>query len=1384
MKLSVTARDQTCCLVHHFGQEEEESQRQLFVELVRNLYLGQWEIASACHEHLCKQRKHHGKSVHLQTLLCDHCVKIPQAYSSTTGRSTISPNEGNSLGISIGSRSVPSPHHLSWLCLMNLKKTGFEMTQYGDAVQFRLMLEQTHECEPSAAIIKEIYDCYSSFHGVSAATNASPSRLSEESLSLIERIIDRDIILGHQIICRLTAQQTQVVHNAALQHVYLRCMRRHLALINRAQTGISGDSAAVNPSFSFVCKLLSLLNAEVARSCSEPVCELFEEVLDATERVGESSLAHRPIADDVCAALLRVDDSFLVDEYLKLEDERFGRCPPQRARTTTELTRRSSGEDNPNVASASLVSWREIFLSCLRGKTHFLEDVLLNCLESVLRHDYEALRHLLAPPAFSRLRPLVVLLSWRMCDDVSNLTKLIKTIWPPDETPPLTDASLQRGVDRLSNELEVINWCMSKIRTSKLPVATDTYQRAQNLLHCMEDNSVLYVLHYMGMIGRVPHRDIYELLREKRASVTMAEADAGVSIYSAFCAVQAVMDAIFHSTAIEHKIQAEFRRSRRNSENCKSDLCKSVSHESQDCERTRSACVGIDTSGSKVRYDEMDMQAQARDEYQQLYTKHVMMALQCARSAITAVNPLAYRRVHSQFSRLETLENIFSLLFVRYKDLHDSVLPPGDATEEGGNGDEERSRRSFETSLDSIVFEQHLSVSEKQVAPATLTVEQHSQANSSDSTGEHTATTSADVHAGPGGGGGATDQCFLPLNDERSSEGDCQGAPYVGYSSSRSVSSLNGYSTGFLCNALLARDLLHLLKDCVDELKVTETTRSQQPAPSRPSERERPQAPTKPELVTDSERAPPQEPNEPAFVTYSERAPLQEPNEPAFVTHSERAPPQEPNEPALVTHSEGAPPQMPSESALDAGMKTASRDVISPTLSTPLKDSTLQARLSCLSRLVSEALWRYRLVTDSGIPDAVGVISISEPRLERSDDGEEDEEAEEWTKPRYRRRHKHAGVINAHSSSSASKSASQDGESQSGGQDGGRRTRRKSLRRQRGSHRNLQPRNSIVSEMLASRETLLNVCLLKGNYLQAKQVIKMCDMDEHPAVYEVGFLEHQEMAARKIMNAEMRHKATQLQGDNYSGKDSVSSIARVAASGLAVTLISRVAEELLHHSTPCVSLTHHQAAALLSLGVFRAGEEPAMVVADLGVASSGTHDGSLRLLDLATRKLSAAGSLQTSGGGGGGNATFSGFLARLVALGGALDGRRSVAHALTCGTFSPHAEMRRHQVAVVDGLQQWGRAALACLHRGVATRRGGEPSDDARSLQRPGKQLFRRFRRTRHQARDSIHDIVRRCSYGSSGCGNVSSNSSRNTGIAIAVAVVATSVVVLAVIWV
>ncbi|XP_028932164.1 zinc finger FYVE domain-containing protein 26 isoform X2 [Ornithorhynchus anatinus] len=185
-----------------------------------------------------------------------------------------------------------------------------------------------------------------------------------------------------------------------------------------------------------------------------------------------------------------------------------------------------------------------------------------------------------------------------------------------------------------------------------------------------------------------------------------------------------------------------------------------------------------------------------------------------------------------------------------------------------------------------------------------------------------------------------------------------------------------------------------------------------------------------------------------------------------------------------------------------------------------------EGRLQRFSKVLSEAQWRYKVAT--GIRSTDGRDRTADPSLENTS-GEP-----------------------STSTSEGSVSASAGG----GAAEGRTRSR---------------PRDPLVPVMLSPPESLLASCVLRGNFLEAHQVVFTFGLKSSPGAGELTFMERYQEAIRELARVEQNIESQASDGGGPSsahrkaggGRSTLQAIGSAAAAGMVFYSISDVTDKLL-----------------------------------------------------------------------------------------------------------------------------------------------------------------------------------------------------------------------------
>ena len=311
-------------------------------------------------------------------------------------------------------------------------------------------------------------------------------------------------------------------------------------------------------------------------------------------------------------------------------------------------------------------------------------------------------------------------------------------------TPPqvsLSQPLLYEGCCRLAFQVELVQWCLDKTRphlrsstsTSSLPPTSTPHHhshRAGDMFKGLETHSVLYILHHYTPLSALDPLEVVEILKHRPRVPTLSmaitpppqfsrgptplkpphesntspmssavntpqrqhqqggklkpEQERDITIFRSFCTLKLVMDALWAAVQISSGIYPAFSGKEERGEGEKGgergegerggkETAKEGDTQSQKKKRAPAARK-LEFGEDAIKDDEHVMN-EAKDGsssilgptlslQDQVYSKLVLDKLQEAKTYLSMIYPLNYR--------LEILENVFSLLFLTSEDV--SVL--------------------------------------------------------------------------------------------------------------------------------------------------------------------------------------------------------------------------------------------------------------------------------------------------------------------------------------------------------------------------------------------------------------------------------------------------------------------------------------------------------------------------------------------------------------------------------------------------------------------------------------------------------------------------------------------------------------------------------------
>ncbi|NXW43474.1 ZFY26 protein, partial [Nyctiprogne leucopyga] len=666
--------------MHCFGNEDEVSLERLFGFFCECVRRGDWELAQACVPQLSQG---HGDGPEKVEAILQALVACP-------------------MGVRWGQNS--SPWRTAWLWLLVLEKWLARNQKTIPVVlqretEFLMFLEELQE-DVSEEVLKELFEafeCTQNKHITDRRRDDCSHRFSLDVVSALRKLLLR---APHRAKALLEFfQEEQGTHSSSLQqyfslqNIFVEFLHDSLKSLQRLQC--SSEISAETDQGELVDTIyaaLSIVTFEVQHQADE-VRHLFRELLDVCWAEGsplkEEKLlncmlrtrSHSLLSLYSSVLIERTREKFLVSK--SIQKGSFEQLDTER----TVMSLFSDPKEAP--------SWKTAYFYCLSSSKHFLEQILVTALTLLKKEDYSSLNSLLRRE-FNPLSRLLVLLGWTHCQSLESAKALL---WTLHKTRDLcNDSVLKDFCDGLWAQVEVLEWC---IQQNSITIPRKVLLQH---LHSLDCHTAVYSLHHLTNLLALNEDDVTELLQKvpardqqmqgKLATVpnTLSQ-QRNLALFRAFCAMKY---AIYALCVNSHK----------------HSKCR-------DCLRSLLGGIPEDTTFEERAGDWPPFSGSVA-YYSSVFPQYLAKCQQFLRSVPA---PL----------RLEVLENIFSLLFVSYSDLHTETFLPEDYAE-----DDDLDKKSTSVSVAGSASRrsstsespQHLIEAEKKLErhlPAAQTVHTHTQ---------------------------------------------------------------------------------------------------------------------------------------------------------------------------------------------------------------------------------------------------------------------------------------------------------------------------------------------------------------------------------------------------------------------------------------------------------------------------------------------------------------------------------------------------------------------------------------------------------------------------------------------------------------------------------
>ncbi|ESP02327.1 hypothetical protein LOTGIDRAFT_238051 [Lottia gigantea] len=1011
----------------------------------------------------------------------------------------------------LGSSTVTTPSQLSWLCLIECQNIGVErnidqislVTKLFKDADFRLLLAELPP-ESDASIFKELYEFFRKCNDlVPNITELSSSKvLSKTTLEFLKQFLYSKTDLGHLIISHLmqyedpmTPNNTEFItkttgndfktrNNEALQGLYLHCINSILDHLDKTEIKQSERIAQFS-------KLLGYYNPSAYWNYLQ-LRQLYTRLIEFCDKQDSPLSRNR-----VISLLMGRHTTYLIDEYCKLEYEILLSVSASKIYVDVRL-----GEEEKCLLEVCSdnhreTRWRNIFQLSIKKKRHFLEMIMNTSLELVKQERFIELERLLQCEDLVPLKPVILLIAWSYCSSCNIARQLLQVLWNEHDNCPHT--IFTSSCQKLSYQIDLIQWCLDKAKPlleSSSSTNLASHERATNMLQNLSTHSVLFVLHQSTRISALNQDEVLHLLQNTSHSLAKEkgkksvrfrdqslktsgdqpisiEQHCDISTFRSYCALKNVMDILaFCAENFEHAMM--------------NPVCLKTSLRPKHLTRifvtednVSSSSDGEDwLSASQVGECKPELSSDDSESFNKLYETNVTKKLTAVKDHLRQLHPLTFR--------VETMENLFSLLFVTHEDFNSDYVQDNDSGDEEGEVGNKLSTSEISIQSDEepppvtkkFSFSRSNSRSDKPTKPSqnmtsSLNYDEpfdDSKKNlTSQSMQQTIASQSPDPIDTP------TKKLSITLTSLRKFSTANKSSDF-----SSSVNS-NNMKIGFLANDYIVRDVLAMLKDSLTDLNSAKFTLLGKDSESRSVTTEVPVSPATERLLTQ---------------------------------------------------------HIKSSITLDI----------------------LPQRITRLTQLIHEAQWRFQLVCNDSIPRQTGVLLQKQVITSDND----------------------YSILLSSSYNKKERSRSPKKErlgSSSDDREAGNNKQQKS--RSQCTSLSSAPCRSIgiIQLMLSSPDSLLSMCLSKGNFGQATQVVKLFKLDKKDETAEVQFSDSYKQAADKLSTL-IENPEKGSTSSNRPGTMSIKALASVAAAGVASASLTNITDDLLTLTTvppfpkPNVPKTH------------------------------------------------------------------------------------------------------------------------------------------------------------------------------------------------------------------
>jgi zinc finger FYVE domain-containing protein 26 len=492
---------------------------------------------------------------------------------------------------------------------------------------------------------QELFDYHAGIHSKNMSSSSLSLQFSTQCLEFLKKLLATASVIAQELVYELTPLQGD--SSEVFQQLVVGAIQDELLAISLSRNITSSECVH---HISQVYSLLSMMNPS-AEMKDLDLDGTFSDLIEASK--GKTILPGLISKLWIYSCLLGRSNNYLATRFCEVEDHLWS---SQRAFPMGQLAGTAELQTSLDVPTsmAETAMWKDLFHQAVFDGCHILENIIEIGLSLIHKGRLVELTELFSREEFGPLCPFLLLLGWAHCHTVDAAGSLLDAIWlqHDDDRQPLVFDACQK----LAHQTQLVQWCLDKTRPLMLGSSSSCSNTTFNeLFDGLEGHSVLYVLHRCTPLAALAPDDVVELLRKRPLSTGPSPALSRASPGSGPSTPSLIDDGL--KSLSDNLSLKQLRRSSSAVSTAEQERDVSLY---QGFYAMHCSLVAI-TSSLLVELGKAIDQSKLTTQCDKIsYQETVLSNFKKSKEILSQVKPLTYR--------VELLENIFSMLFLKVSD--------------------------------------------------------------------------------------------------------------------------------------------------------------------------------------------------------------------------------------------------------------------------------------------------------------------------------------------------------------------------------------------------------------------------------------------------------------------------------------------------------------------------------------------------------------------------------------------------------------------------------------------------------------------------------------------------------------------------------------------